>query len=120
MSPQPLNANEEAVNFELSASGHILKGHTLVEQAIDPTDPIVSKLVKEPSVLTDPDFDPARHDPMNTYRSILEDEVDTGSIGHEVAQIFIQDQETAIYSMGGVVNAEDSAIHEDLSEESNP
>src|SRR3990170_9121286 len=36
MSPQPLGADEEAVNFGLMANGYVLKGSTLEEQPIDP------------------------------------------------------------------------------------
>jgi len=38
MSPQPLNAGEKAVDFELLANGYIRKGSTLEEQPIDPDD----------------------------------------------------------------------------------
>lgn len=93
MSPEPRNACEEAVNFELSATGHILEGCKLKEQAIDPSDPLVSRLAKEPSVLTDPDYDPSRFDPCRMYRSILEDITDTAGVDPEVIDIFISEQE---------------------------
>lgn len=38
MSPQPLNADEEAVNFELLANGYVRKGSTLEDQPTDPDD----------------------------------------------------------------------------------
>ena len=38
MSPQQLNADEDAVNFELLANGYVLKGSTLEEHPIDPDD----------------------------------------------------------------------------------
>ena len=38
MSPQPLNAGKEAVNFGLLTNGYVLKGSTLEEQPIDPDD----------------------------------------------------------------------------------
>lgn len=38
MSPQPINADGEAVNFGLMANGYVLKGSTLEELPIDPDD----------------------------------------------------------------------------------
>ena len=38
MSPQPLNAGEDAVNFELLANGYVHKGSTLEEQPTNPDD----------------------------------------------------------------------------------
>ena len=67
MSPQPLNADEEAVNFELFASGNILIGNTLAEQPIDHADPIVA---------TDLSYDPSDHNPMSENRSVLENETE--------------------------------------------
>jgi|SRR3989344_1104520 len=95
MTPEPLNARKEAVNFELAASGHILEGGTLRHKPIDSTDPVVSRLAKEPYISTDPDYDPARVDPCQMYRSILEDASDSEGVSPEIVDIFIGEQDGA-------------------------